>query len=137
MWFRACIPCQRTQTLHLHTKSPLVRFPVLDQRCAHIYRDIIDLLPLVRRFRYCLTIFYRFTRCTEAAPIVDAADKMVAQVFVQTCVSGFGTPQRVCDRGTQFVYIFQSLTGTFGTGLDMTASYRPQINGWWNDLIGL
>lgn len=41
VWCTASISCQRTKA-HLHTKSPLARFVVPDEKFAHIYIDIID-----------------------------------------------------------------------------------------------
>lgn len=83
MWCRTCIPCQKTK-VHLLTKSPLMRLLVRDERFAHIYLDIIGVLPLVRRFRYCLTMIDGFTRLLEAVSILDVTVSTVAQAFVQT-----------------------------------------------------
>lgn len=59
------LPCQNTN-VHLHAKYPLMRFLAPDEKCSHIHLDIISSLPLVRAFRYCLTMRNRFSRLTEA-----------------------------------------------------------------------
>ncbi|GBM25535.1 Gag-Pol polyprotein [Araneus ventricosus] len=129
VWCRACINCQRSK-VQLHTETPLVQFLIPDERFAHVHLDIIK-LPLVRGYKYCLTMIDRFTRWPEAAPMSDMEAETVFRAFVNTWISRFGTPQRLtCDRGGQFESgLFETLSKLLGVHLTRTASYTPQCNG--------
>ncbi|GBN24250.1 hypothetical protein AVEN_109690-1 [Araneus ventricosus] len=129
VWCRACINCQRSK-VRLRTKTPLVQFLIPDERFAHVHFDIIK-LPLVRVYKYCLTMTDRFTRWKEAAPMSDMEAETVARAFVNTWISRFGTPQRLtCDRGGQFESVlFETLSKLLGVHSTRTASYTPQCNG--------
>ncbi|GBO18941.1 Transposon Ty3-G Gag-Pol polyprotein [Araneus ventricosus] len=117
IWCRACINCQWSK-VQLHTKTPLVQFLISDERFAHVHLDIIK-LPLVRGYKYCLTMIDRFTRWPEAAPMSDMEAETVARAFVNTWISRFRTPQRLtCDRGGQFESgLFETLSKLLGVHL--------------------
>ncbi|GBL90800.1 hypothetical protein AVEN_215539-1 [Araneus ventricosus] len=99
--YKVCIDCQRSK-VYLSTKNPLVQFLVPYERFAHVHLETIK-LPLVREYRYCLTMIDRFTRWLEAAHMSDMEAATVARAFMSTSVSRFCTPQRLtCNRGLQF-----------------------------------
>lgn len=89
--------------VHFDYKSPLVRFLVPDERLKHRHLDIIFTLPLVREFRYFLTMTDRISGWPKAVHERYITAEKVAQAFVQIWVSRFGTPQKItCDTGRQY-----------------------------------
>ncbi|GBM47568.1 hypothetical protein AVEN_90275-1 [Araneus ventricosus] len=83
------------------------------------------MLPLVRGYKYCLTMIDRFTSSPEAAPMSVMEAETVARAFVKTWVS-----RLTCDRGGQFEFgLFETLSKLLGVHLTQTASYAPQCNG--------
>ncbi len=80
---------------------------------------------------YVLTCVDRFTRWPEAIPIPDSTADTVAQAFVHTWISRFGTPSTVTtNRGCQFEsHLWKAFTGLLGTKHLRTTAYHPMSNG--------
>lgn len=129
-WCKTCIPCQQTK-VQMHTKSPLVKFLVPDERFSHLHIDLIGPLPVCHGYKYCLTMVDRYTRWPEVVPLRDITAETVSRAFVYSWIARFGVPQKLtCDRGGQFESgLFQVLSKMLGIHLARTAAYTPQCNG--------
>ena len=88
-------------------------------------------LPYADGFRYLLTCVDRFTRWSEAIPMVDIRAETVADAFFSGWIARYGTPATITtDRGAQFESkLWDSLCNQFGIIQNRTTSYHPQSNG--------
>lgn len=129
-WSRTCEACQRNKTQR-HTRSESGTFKLPDSRFEHIHIDIVGPLPVVKGYKYILTMIDRFTRWIEAVPITDITAETVADVFIANWVARFGTPQRITsDQGRQFESaLFQTLMNRIGCKRLRTTPYHPCANG--------
>ena len=75
---RWTLTCQQSK-IHRHTTAPLQKFDIPDHRFAEIYVDIVGPLPLFRGFSYLFTCIYRYSRWTEAIPMVDMTAESCAR----------------------------------------------------------
>ena len=98
-WTRTC----QQSKIHRHTTAPLQKFDIPDHRFAEIYVDIVGPLPLFRGFSYLFTCIYRYSRWTEAIPMVDMTAESCARALLHGWKSRFGLPRSIMlDRGRQF-----------------------------------
>ncbi|KAL7304740.1 hypothetical protein TKK_0002977 [Trichogramma kaykai] len=128
-WCRSCISCQRSKITR-HVRSPIGNFGLSTSRFSHVHVDIVQ-LPLVRTFRYCLTVVDRYTRWCEAQPMTDMTKESVTLALLNCWVSRFGCPTKITvDRGSQFIsYLFRDFAQRFGIELSFISSYHPNGNG--------
>lgn len=129
-WTRACMQCQRAK-VHRYPRAPPGTFSTPDARFDHVHVDIVGPLPPSQGYTYLLTCVDRFTRWPEAVPIQNIAAETVAQAFIATWVTRFGTPSTVTtDRGSQFQsHLWTAFTGLLGTKHLRTTAYHPCANG--------
>ncbi|GFT66697.1 pol polyprotein [Trichonephila clavipes] len=69
VWARRCIPCQRAK-VHRHTIAPLQKFSDTSTRFDHVHIDLIGPLPTSQGSTFCMAAIDRFTRWSEATPIL-------------------------------------------------------------------
>ena len=88
-------------------------------------------LPLLRGYRYLLTIIDHTTRWPEAIPVADMSAQTCATAFVSGWVSRYGVPAILTsDRGAQFCSSFwRSFCSILGINHSTTTAYHPQSNG--------
>lgn len=128
-WVKNCLQCQKCK-VHRHTKSIIEGIPVV-ARFKHVHIDLIGPMPSSRGFNYCVTMRDRFTRWSEAVPIVEATALQVAIVFIHAWVARFGVPEEITsDLGRQFEStLFGELMRLLGVKHLRTTPYHPQANG--------
>jgi transposase InsO family protein len=129
-WCSTCIPCQASK-VGVHTKVPPERIDMPERRFQHVHIDIVGPLPNSQGFRYLLTMADRFTRWTEAAPMMDIEALTVAKTFLSAWVARFGVPDTIThDRGTQFEsQLFGHISNILGCNRIRTSAYNPRANG--------
>lgn len=88
------LQCQRSKIYRYNTAlfATFVTFAKPDAHYAKVHIDLVGPLPSSNGYVYVLTCMDRFTHWPEAIPIPDSTAEMVAQEFVHTLVSRFGTP---------------------------------------------
>ncbi|XP_033232021.1 uncharacterized protein LOC117182999 [Belonocnema kinseyi] len=64
-WLKQCTACQQSTISRYNQLFP-ADFMARDCRFRHVHMDSVGPLPLSKGFRYCLTMFDRFSRCPEA-----------------------------------------------------------------------
>lgn len=128
-WARSCLPCQRSK-IHRHNQLNPLKIDVPDNRFDHVHIDIV-VMPLIRGYRYCLTMIDRFSRWPEAAPLKEISADAVATAFWSHWISRFGCPKIITtDQGSQFESaLFKALANLIGTRHCRTTAYHPQANG--------
>ena len=106
------------------------QIPIVD-RFKHVHIDLIGPMPSSHGFNYCVTMRDRFTRWSEAKPIVEATAQQVAIAFISAWVAPFGIPEKITtDLGRQFESnLFSELTRLLGITHLKTTPYHPQANG--------
>lgn len=86
-----------------HVIAPLPRFEVPERRFDHVNIDLVGPLPLSRGYSHLLTIVDQATRWPEVVPLVSTSTADIAQAFIGTWITRFGTPLDIfSDRGSQF-----------------------------------
>lgn len=127
---KTCIPCQ-TSKVQRHSKSELHQYLAPDERFAHINIDIVGPFPPSKNHRYLLTVIDRYTRWTEAIPMVEMTAASCAIALIDGWISRFGVPLQITsDQGRQFTSsLFSELCKFLGVKHSMTTSYHPQSNG--------
>ena len=80
-WTRTCNACQQSK-IHRHNTAPIQKFDIPDHRFAEIHVDIVGPLPLSRGFSYLFTCIDRYTRWTEAIPMVDMTAESCARALL-------------------------------------------------------
>ena len=129
-WCRTCKGCQ-TAKVSRHNTPVFGKFTEPTERFDHVHVDIVGPLPYADGFRYLLTCVDRFTRWSEAIPMVDIRAETVADAFFSGWIARYGTPATITtDRGAQFESkLWDSLCNQFGIIRNRTTSYHPQSNG--------
>ena len=127
---RSCLPCQRSKVVR-HIKTPLQSYPPPTSRFSSLNLDLVGPLPSAEGYSYLLTVIDRFSRWTEAIPLVDITASTCAKALVRNWVSRYGVPVHlVTDQGRQFTStLWKELMALLGTNHSMTTSYHPQSNG--------
>ena len=129
-WTRTCNACQQSK-IHRHTTAPIHKFDLPDRRFDDIHVDIVGPLPQSHGFCYLFTCIDRYTRWTEAIPMVDMTAESCARALLDGWISRFGLPRSIMsDRGRQFESnLWASLMLLLGIKRNRTTAYHPQSNG--------
>ena len=129
-WARSCEACQKSKTTR-HTQRQVTPIPIPKLRFTHVHVDIVGPLPVVKGFRYLLTMIDRTTRWIETAPLPDITASTTTAAFIDSWVARFGVPATVTsDRGTQFTSDTWTTTlKNLGISASTTSAYHPQSNG--------
>ncbi|XP_015585621.1 uncharacterized protein LOC107263200 [Cephus cinctus] len=93
--------------------------------------DIVGPLPMVKGYKYVLTMIDRYTRWPEAVSIAGMADKTVVNASYSTWVARFCAPATVTtDRASQFeTDFFNAITNLVDAQRVRTTAYHPASNG--------
>ena len=129
-WCKRCIRCQKAKVIK-HNRAPLQQFPDSTGKLQEVHIDLVGPLPSNQGFRYLLTMIDRYTRWTEAIPLVDMTAKTVTDAFLLHWVARYGVPRSITsDRGTQFESrLWKGVMEELGIDKHRTTSYHPQSNG--------
>ena len=129
-WTRTCNACQQSK-IHRYTTAPIHKFDLPDRRFDDIHVDIVGPLPQSHGFCYLFTCIDRYTRWTEAIPMVDMTAESCARALLDGWISRFGLPRSIMsDRGRQFESnLWASLMLLLGIKRNRTTAYHPQSNG--------
>jgi len=124
-WTQTCILCQPSK-ISRHTKNIPVK--ISDQRFLHVLDVVGPLLPC-KNFRYCLTLFDRFSRWLEAIHLIEASAELIATVFYIHWVAR-GSPINITmDQGLQCeAFLFKALTNLLGCERIRISVYHPTWN---------
>jgi hypothetical protein len=99
---RACLYCQRGK-VHKHVHLQPAEILVPHCHFAHIYVDLVGLLPPSRGHIYLFTIKDQTLRWPEAIPLPSITVADCARALFTGWVSRFGVPPTITsDRGAQF-----------------------------------
>ena len=129
-WTRTCNACQQSK-VHRHTKAPFQQFDIPDHRFDAIHVDIVGPLPPSHGFNYLFTCIDRYTRWTEAIPMIDMTAESCARALLHGWISRFGVPRSIMsDCGCQFKpNLWASLILLLRIKHNRTTAYYPQSNG--------
>ncbi|CAB4039476.1 Transposon Ty3-G Gag-Pol poly, partial [Paramuricea clavata] len=129
-WIRTRNGCQQSK-IHRHTTAPLQKFDIPDHSFAETHVDIVGPLPLSRGFSYLFTCINRYTRWTEAIPMVDMTAGSCARGLLHGWILRFGLHRSIMsDRGRRFESnLWASLMLLLGIKRNRTTAYHPQSNG--------
>lgn len=98
-WTRTCLPCQRNK-IHRHNRRVPKQIPIPDTRFNHVHLDIIGPLPVIKGYRYCVTMIDCFTRWPEAIPVQDTSTNTIVETFFNGWIARFGAPMTITtDQG--------------------------------------
>ena len=102
-WTKECQACARSKVIRRNTANVEAVTPPPRGRFTHVYLDIIGPLGLSKGHNYVLTVIDRFSRFSQAIPLVGITAEECVNGFIRHWVSLFGCPERIyCDRGRQF-----------------------------------
>lgn len=87
-WTRNCNACEKSK-FHRHSTAPLQKFDISDHRFDEIHVDIVGTLPLSQGFSYLFTCIDRYTRWTDATPMIDMTAESCARALLHGCISRF------------------------------------------------
>ncbi|XP_032682416.1 uncharacterized protein LOC116849398 [Odontomachus brunneus] len=127
-WARACHSCQQNK-IHRHNNTIPEHIPISEGRFDHIHVDIIEPLPNIKNYRYCVILIDRFTRWPEAAPVQDISADTVA--ILNGWIAHFGVPITITtDQEKQFEsQLFNALTQMMGSQRKKILVYHLETNG--------
>jgi len=78
--------CQRSKIYRHNIRNP-EQIPVSDERFLYIHLDVVG--PLLKGFRYCLTMIDRTTRWPEATLVPDCTADNLITAFFNTWISRY------------------------------------------------
>uniref|UniRef100_A0A1X7UXE9 Integrase catalytic domain-containing protein n=1 Tax=Amphimedon queenslandica TaxID=400682 RepID=A0A1X7UXE9_AMPQE len=104
---------------------------VNEPKFTNLHNNLVGPLPQSQGFTCLLTIVNRFTRWVKITPLGGILADTVAQAFVSTWISRFGTPTLITtDQGLQFEStLWSQLMKIQGTHRSRTTVYHPSANG--------
>ena len=120
LYYRTCLPCQ-TSKISRENKTKPVQFDIPEARFQYVHVEIVRPLLISSGYRYLLTMVDRYSRWSEAIPMMEMTAETCARAFYNNWIARFGSSGLITtNHGRQFESEFfnelLSMMGRSGLG---------------------
>ena len=126
-WCRLCDPCQ-TSKVARHVQALWEKRGPPDRHFGSLHVDLLGPLLECEGHKYLFTVVDRFSRWSNAIPLVDMTGRLCARALLRHWISRHGVPSDItCDRGRQFTSdLWKELNEILGISGVSNECYKSQ-----------